>query len=192
MDDGTWTAAHGQRHTGNDTRTTADERRHMNSGTTAQRHGTAPMDTTDPVAFGRFLGRRAIHRHWLSERVRWSDTDHLGHVNNLSITNYCEIGRTAMLQPFLEPGAPLRALFLVARMATNFHGEVHWPATVDVGTSILEFGTSSCRIVHGVFVGERCVATADSVIVHIDEAARTPQPVPETVRARLSAYLLDR
>lgn len=149
------------------------------------------IETADPIAFSRFLSRREIHKYWLSERVRWSDTDHLGHVNNLSITNYCEIGRTALLQPFLEPGAPLRALFLVARMATNFHGEVHWPATVDVGTSILEFGSSSCRIIHGVFLGDRCVATADSVIVHIDETARTSKVIPAEVRNYLSAYSVD-
>lgn len=149
------------------------------------------VDIADPLALSEVLSRRSVHKRWLSERVRWSDTDQVGHVNNLSITNYCEIGRTELLQPFLEPGASPRALFLVVRMSTNFHGEVHWPATVDVGSSVLTLGTSSCRVVHGAFVGERCVATADSVLVHIDEVARVSQPMPDTVREYLSGYVLD-
>lgn len=75
-------------------------------------------------------------------------------------------------------------------MTANFLGEVHWPATVDVGTSVLALGTGSRRVVHGVFVGERCVATGDSVLVHIDELARVSRPMPGAVREYLSAYLL--
>lgn len=149
-----------------------------------------PPDFADPVALSEVLRDRARHRYWVSERVRWSDTDQVGHVNNLSITNYCEIGRVSFLQPWLMPDAPVRALFLIVRMTTNFLGEVHWPATVDVGTGVLEIGRSSVRVVHAVFDGERCVATADSVLVHIDEATRASQPIPTMVLDYLLTYRL--
>lgn len=135
----------------------------------------------DPMALSSLLAHRAAHRFWISERVRWTDTDQVGHVNNLSISNYCEIGRVNFLMPWLVPEAPVRALFLIVRMTTSFLGEVHWPSTVDVGTSVLEIGRSSARVVHAVFDGERCVATADSVLVHIDESSRASQPIPAMV-----------
>jgi len=142
----------------------------------------------DPVSLSGLLRHRSVHGFWVSERVRWNDTDLVGHVNNLSITNYCEIGRVNFLQPWLLPGAPERALFLIVRMTTNFLGEVHWPGVVDVGTSVLEVGRSSVRVVHAVFDGERCVATADSVLVHIDEASRASHPIPEAVLDYFSQY----
>lgn len=69
----------------------------------------------DPRALSALLAHRGAHRFWLSERVRWTDTDQVGHVNNLSISNYCEIGRVNFLMPFLAPSASVRALFQIGR-----------------------------------------------------------------------------
>jgi len=149
-------------------------------------------DFSDPLAASALLRHRSVHDHWLSERVRWTDTDQVGHVNNLSISNYCELGRVSFLEPYLAPGVALRAPFLIVRMNTSFLGEVHWPAFVDVGTRVPEIRGSSVRLADGVFLAERCVATADSILVHIDEATRKAKSIPDEVRRYLGEHLTRR
>ncbi|GAC1619828.1 MAG: thioesterase family protein [Nevskia sp.] len=125
---------------------------------------------------------RAAFPHWMQEQVRWSDTDLVGHVNNLSISTYFETGRTHFLLPVLSKKLPEPSLLLIASMTVNFLGEVHWPATVDIGSGLLGLGRSSCRMAQAVFDGERCVATADTTLVLIDEGSRRSRAIPEAMR----------
>jgi acyl-CoA thioester hydrolase len=137
------------------------------------------------------LARRASFKHWLVERVRWSDTDQVGHVNNLSFSTYCETGRTEFLSPWIRRDAPQQMLLLLAQMNTCFLGEAHWPGEVDVGTCILDIGKSSCRMGHALFIGERCICTADSVLVYVDVHTHATGPIPGELRQFLAAYLID-
>lgn len=134
------------------------------------------------------LVRRERFAHWFTEHIRWSDTDRVGHVNNVAFAVYCESGRTAFLTPLTIGAAGKRSLMLLAQINLSFLGEADWPAAVDIGTVVLDVGRSSCRIGHGLFVGERCVATADSLLVLIDEATRQPRALPEPARAYLERY----
>ena len=47
------------------------------------------------------LTQRSTYSYWLTENIRWSDTDLVGHVNNLSFSTYYETGRTQFLRPFV-------------------------------------------------------------------------------------------
>lgn len=138
------------------------------------------------------LTRRATFSHWVAEQTRFSDTDMLGHVNNLAYTAYCESGRSHFMREMVIHQDPeLRTLFVVARLSVDFLCEVHWPADIDVGTGILSVGRTSAVMGHGLFVGERCVATAESVIVAIDEISRVPRPVPDWVLAHFARFSID-
>jgi acyl-CoA thioester hydrolase len=134
------------------------------------------------------LGRRELFPYWSKESVRWSDTDRVGHVNNVAYAVYCESGRTAFLTPLTLGKPGVRTLLLLAQINLSFRGESDWPAIVDIGTVVLDIGQSSCRIGHGLYVGERCVATADSLLVHIDETTRRPRELPDSARAYLSRH----
>jgi len=146
------------------------------------------MSALPPLPRDRRLTQRAFFKHWLTERVRWSDTDLVGHVNNLSFATYCESGRTEFLRELIRRDADSRVLLLLAQSNVCFFGEVHWPAQVDVGTCILDIGESSCRMGHGLFYNERCVGTADALLVHIDETSRKAQAIPAAVREHLTAW----
>jgi acyl-CoA thioester hydrolase len=135
------------------------------------------------------LTQRAFFTYWLTERVRWSDTDQVGHVNNLAFSTYFESGRTEFLRDLVSRGVDSRVLLLMAQMNVCFLGEVHWPSNVEVGTCVLDVGSSSCRIGHGLFLGDQCVGTADSVLVMIDEATRKPREIPPHVRQHLNGFL---
>lgn len=134
------------------------------------------------------LTQRSTYSYWLTENIRWSDTDLVGHVNNLSFSTYYETGRTQFLRPFVARGVEQRVLLLLAQMNVSFLGEAHWPGEVDIGTGMLEVGRSSCRMGQGLFLGDQCISTAESVMVMIDETTRKPKEIPDWVREYLLKY----
>lgn len=137
------------------------------------------------------LTHRATFSHWVREQIRFSDTDMLGHVNNLAYAAYCESGRSIFMRDVVAHGdADRKTLFVVAKLTLNFFDEVHWPADIDIGTGILSVGRTSAAMGHGIFVGERCVASAESVIVAIDEVSRHPRPVPGWVREYFARFAI--
>jgi len=136
------------------------------------------------------LTLRESYRHWEQERVRWSDTDQVGHVNNLAFGAYCETGRSLFLRRFVGRDADPRALFLPAQLTINFLGEAHWPAQVDIGTGILGIGRTSCRLGQGLFDDQRCFGTSETVLVLIDEQTRLPREIPGWLREWLAGSII--
>ena len=128
------------------------------------------------------LAERAAYRHWSGEQVRWSDTDLVGHVNNLSFAAYCETGRCLFLRHWFTAGAAQRLVMLPVQSVVNFYTEAHWPEQVDIGTAVLSVGNTSYRLGHGLFVGERCIGTSESTMVLIDAGSRKPRPLTEELR----------
>ncbi len=125
---------------------------------------------------------RAAYGHWMQERVRWSDTDLIGHANNVAVSAYFETGRSHFMRSVDAIDAEPRAPLVLAQLTINFLGEMHWLDVIDIGTGCLSIGRSSCRTGQALFVGERCVGTAESVVVMIDEVTRKPVPLPSWLR----------
>src|ERR1700728_1085459 len=136
------------------------------------------------------LSQRDSYKFWVPEHVRFSDTDLLGHVNNLAFGAFAETGRCMFLRPFMQNESAERGMFLPAQIVLNFLGEVFWPAQVDVGTAILGVGDSSFRFGQGMFDGERCFATSESVFVLVDEIRRRPRAIPTWIRDWLGGYAI--
>ncbi|WP_242442971.1 thioesterase family protein [Magnetospirillum sp. 15-1] len=127
----------------------------------------------------------AIYPHWSRETLRYCDTDKQGHINNVAFSVFCETGRTQLL---LEPGRPLTppgTFIVIARLVLDFIGEIHWPGEVRIGTGVTRIGRTSFHLGQGVFVEDRCVAIADSVLVLADEATRRSTPLTDDLRSRL-------
>ena len=92
--------------------------------------------------------------------------DRQGHVNNAVFATFFETGRVTHILDLLDPGET----YLLARIEIDYLDELHYPDTVDIGTRILAIGRTSYRLGGAVFSGERCVATAESVLVLADVA----------------------
>jgi acyl-CoA thioester hydrolase len=137
------------------------------------------------------LRQRPTYPHWVRDRVRWSDTDMAGHVNNLAFAGFCESGRALLLRRFMERDAAPRALLVLAEIRLKFLGEANWPADIDIGTAVSAIGQRSCRMVQGLFDGERCFAVSESVLVLIDESTRKSREIPDQVRHWLLGYSLQ-
>jgi acyl-CoA thioester hydrolase len=136
------------------------------------------------------LTRRESYKLWIPEHVRFSDTDLMGHVNNLAFGAFAETGRCMFLKRFIGKESADRAMFLPAQIILNFLGEIFWPAQIDVGTAILGVGGSSFRFGQGMFDGERCFATSESVFVLVDEISRRPMAIPTSIRDWLGGYAI--
>lgn len=131
---------------------------------------------------------KSSYRHWESERMRWSDSDMIGHANNLAFGAYCETGRSLFSRDVIRLDFKSGRQFVVSQLIINFIGELHWPAVVGIGTGVLHVGRSSYRIGQGLFDGERCFGTAECLMVMIDAQTRRPTPIDEDMRARLAEH----
>ena len=119
------------------------------------------------------------------EKIRYNDLDPLGHVTSLSFVNFFETARVLFI---LEAGQrvddPDFGLMLV-RLDTSFHGQLHFPAEIDVGPRLLRLGNSSITTMQGIFYDGLCRANLLSVLVHVDRKRDCSAPIPDDFRRRL-------
>ncbi|MCH8685326.1 acyl-CoA thioesterase [Pedomonas mirosovicensis] len=146
------------------------------------------MEDDRQAGMERMLQERASFRHFTQERIRFSDTDMVGHVNNTAYAVYCETGRVEFNRAVAAMDGPFGGV--IARVAINMRAETYFPGTVEIGTGVLRIGRTSYTLGQGLFVGDTCVATAEGVIVVLDRASRKPLLLPDDLRAALRAHLL--
>lgn len=132
--------------------------------------------------------RRDFYTHWITDRIRFSDTDQVGHVNNLAVAAYVETGRlyhsAEVLQPLLDDGDG----FILARVEIDYLAELRFGGQVDIGTRLVRLGGSSLTVGSAVFGPDgRCVAVADSIVAHL--GPNGPTPFSAAVRRRLEGHL---
>ena len=124
---------------------------------------------------------------WTEEKLRIADTDMNGHVNNGAIGAFCEAGRAELMQAAAGPPRERTIAMALARVVIDDRGEIHYPGRVRIGCAVTRLGTSSITIEQGLFFGDLCFATAESVLVVMDPATRRPTPIPEAIRAGFAA-----
>ena len=122
----------------------------------------------------------------VTEKLRFGDTDKLGHINNAVFATMCESGRVAFLYDPQHPLVQDGTQFVIAKLTIHFIAEMNWPAEVTIGTGVARVGTSSFGLVQGLFVAGTQAAFCESVLVLMDEQTRKSTPLPDLVRRRLA------
>ena len=122
-----------------------------------------------------------------THRLRFNDTDGLGHVNNAVFAVMLEQGRSELaLAAGLPIGSGGQALVIV-RLELDFLREMGWPGEVRIETELVRLGgrsfTLGQRLVHA---GEIC-ARAQTVLVVMDRESRRAVPI-DPWRDRLGAW----
>jgi acyl-CoA thioester hydrolase len=119
------------------------------------------------------------------DKLRYSDTDRQGHVNNSVFSTALETGRVELLHApdagIVEAGRS----FVIARLEVDFRGELTWPGQVAIGTKVESVGRSSITLTQGLFQNDRCVALATTVIVQVDDLTHRATPLSAAAGARL-------
>jgi len=135
------------------------------------------------------LTDRASFSVWTPVSIRFSDQDPLGHVNNVAMAAYVEAGRTMLIQPLLNQKNYPDLNYALVRLVIDYRAEFHYPGIVDVGGRIIRVGTKSFSSGFGLFIGDLCVATSQSVNVFFDTALRASVEPPEEIRSMFMAAL---
>ena len=135
------------------------------------------------------LSRRESYRYWYQEKLRFSDTDMIGHVNNVAFAALMESGRTNFTRSGVIENLPGDVQVVMRRIELDYIAELHWPAEVDIGCRLLRLGSSSFAIGSGIFHAGLCAATAVTTLVVIDKKLRKATPIPSAARASMQRYV---
>jgi acyl-CoA thioester hydrolase len=124
----------------------------------------------------------------ISDNVRFGDLDPNQHVNNAVYATYFETGRVTLMK-LLEYGlTPPGLAWIMVRLDIHFRAELHWPGTIELGLGVAKLGRTSVTFEQVVFSEGKCIASAMSVAVMIDEASRRPTPLTAEVLEKLRPW----
>jgi acyl-CoA thioester hydrolase len=124
------------------------------------------------------------------DKLRYSDMDPQGHVNNAVFTTLLETGRTSLLDhPTINAWNHSQYAYVIARLEVDYRAELRWPGLVHVGTGVKSIGKSSMVLVQALFMDDVCVVTAQSVMVQVGKTSHRPEPFTEDTRAILAGLM---
>ena len=126
----------------------------------------------------------------LKLRIDWSDLDLLGHVNNVAIVRYLQAGRVLFIEKIGLPVYPgMKTGPIEAATEIQFCGQLHFPGSVEVHTSVREVKNTSIILDHKIFDDSgKLAVVAMEVIVHFDFVNQTKIPLTENIRRQIAGY----
>jgi acyl-CoA thioester hydrolase len=125
----------------------------------------------------------------ITEKIRLSDTDRQGHVNNVAFSFFFEAGRAAIVlenEKLLSPDC----FFVIVTTTIDFVGEIHYPGIVTISNGIERIGNSSLTVRQALFQNGRCASVSSSTMAQVNIAAKSSQPLSDEAKSALSAMLL--
>ena len=125
----------------------------------------------------------------LTDNVRYADLDPNQHVNNAVYATYFETGRVTLVKDRSFGLMPPGLGWMLVRLDIHFRAELRWPGTVELGLGVAKLGRTSATFDQVVFSEGRCVASAQSVTVLIDENTRKPTKLTEEIIRNFQPWL---
>jgi acyl-CoA thioester hydrolase len=125
----------------------------------------------------------------VADNVRYADLDPNHHVNNAVYASYFETGRVTLMKDRSRGLMPEGLSWMMVRLDMHFRAELRWPGRIEMGLGLVKFGRTSVTFDQVVFSEGRCVASAQSVSVLIDEAMRKPAPLTAGIVAAFQPWL---
>lgn len=123
-------------------------------------------------------------------RPRVSETDMIGHINNVAVVAWLEEGRSYMIREFALDHGRLPP-FVLARLEVDYRQQIHFGSEIRVITSVERIGNSSATLVQEVRQGDAVCATGRSVLVHFDHDEQRTSPITGALRDGFSRHLAD-
>ena len=125
-----------------------------------------------------------------TQKLRFCDTDSLGHVNNAVYAVMLEAGRAEMVRQagLLTPQA--RFGVVIARLELDFLREMTWPGEIRIESAFHALDGRRMHMRQRLYQSETLVARAASIIAVIDTTTRRAVPLTETWLAALRQWLV--
>jgi len=127
----------------------------------------------------------ALFPHQTYDKIRFEDTDALGHVNNATFSTFFETGRISLLQ------SEENSSDVVSQTRLNFIEEINWPGNVEIGTGVTHIDENTYTVYQAVFQDGICVADSETLMVRLDKQTHLPQPLTDVDKAHLREYWLE-
>jgi len=124
-----------------------------------------------------------VHRTEL--QMRFSDTDALGHVNNIAFASYAETGRVDFLKRL---GTAVTSLIL-ANVTIDYRRQVSFGESLHIDTWVESLGKSSIVLGQAIWANGERAADVKSVAVHFDYKAAKPIELTAAIRAELEPMI---
>lgn len=119
-------------------------------------------------------------------RVRWSDCDAFGHVNNAAYLSFFEEARIDYWKAVV-PDVPFTGMAIV-HAEVDFRGQAYPGDVLTIRAAVTELRRTSFWAAYEVRRGDLVVATGRSAQVFFDYQAQKPTPIPGAFRERVASY----
>lgn len=126
----------------------------------------------------------------LTDNVRFADLDPNQHVNNAVYATYFETGRVTLVKDRGFGLMPEGLAWMLVRLDIHFRAELRWPGSIELGLGVAKLGRTSATFEQVVFSERRCVASARSVTVLVDERTRKPTPLTDGIIGNFQRWKL--
>lgn len=123
-------------------------------------------------------------------KVRWSDLDALGHVNNSRFFTFFEQARIEWLEQTGWGGEAVAGGPVVVTAACRFLRPIGYPASIEVALLTGPLGSKSIPTYYEIrhVDNDELLADGEAVMVWIDTATGRSMALPREVRALLGGY----
>ena len=126
-----------------------------------------------------------------THRLRFNDTDALGHVNNAVFAVMLEQGRSELATLAGLPVGGTDQQLVIVRLELDFVAEMTWPGDVRIETAVAELGGRSIKLRQQLSCGEVVTARAMTVLVVLDRATGRAAPLTDQWRQSLLRWTTD-
>ena len=128
--------------------------------------------------------------HRTTHRLRFNDTDQLGHVNNAVFAVMLEQGRSELAA---ETGLPLGGgtqTLVIVRLELDFVREMSWPGDVDIETWVSRLGERSIQLRQRLMQGGRECGQALTILCVLDRTTGRAMPLMPEWREALERWVV--
>jgi len=122
----------------------------------------------------------------------FSDTDALGHINNTRLPVWFEHAREPVFRIFTPVLDLENWPLILAHLSVDFTGQLYYAKTVLITTEIEKIGNSSITLRQCAWQSEKCAVTSTAVLVYFDYTSNSSARIPENIRNKLSAHLINK
>lgn len=130
--------------------------------------------------------------HEIPVKVRFSETDALGHISNISYFIYLEEARTEFFAE-LGFGRDIKNWkIILASASCDFVSQGYYNQKLVVRTEVSKIGNSSFQVVHEINDAEsgELIAKGQASGVHFNFEKQKSEPLPEANRQQLEKHLI--
>jgi acyl-CoA thioester hydrolase len=125
----------------------------------------------------------------LTDNVRFADLDPNQHVNNAVYATYFETGRVTLMKDRSYGLMPDGVTWIMVRLDMHFRAELRWPGTIEMGLGLVKFGRTSVTFDQVVFSQGKCIASAQSYSVLLDETTRKPKVLTPEIKEKFRPWI---